>query len=89
MTWLWQFDSRGKYKKIRQEIQKRKFYATLPIEIDYAVDMAADIIDLQIEREKRRPKLTEKLSGDTPLGGEIRIQSPFVNNDDPEPPTAA
>lgn len=75
---------------MRRWIQRRKFHATLPAKIDYAVDMAADIIDLQVEREKRRPRFTETLPGDTPLGGEMRIQSPWSNNDDdPEPPAAA
>lgn len=65
-----------------------KFHATLPYKIDHAVDLAAEIIDLELEREKRRPKFTEQKDGETPLGGEMRIQSPW-NDDDPEPPTAA
>lgn len=50
--------------------------------------MAADIIDLEEERKKRRPKYSQKATGDTPLGGELRIQSPWTD-EDPEPPTAA
>ena len=77
-------------EKIRREIKKQKFLATLPFEIDYAVDMAADIIDLQAEREKRRPKFKEKSQGDSQLGGSMSIQSPWLQDDeDPEPPTAA
>lgn len=77
-------------EKIRREIQKQKFLATLPFEIDYAVDMAADIIDLQAERQKRRPKFKEELQGDSQLGGSMSIQSPWRQDDeDPEPPTAA
>jgi len=71
-------------KRLRRAIQARKFYATLPHKIDQAVDDAAEIIDLELERQKRRPRFTEQEQGETPLGGFMRIQSPH-NDDDPDP----
>ena len=71
-------------ERLRRAIQARKFYATLPQKIDQAVDNAAEIIDLELERQKRRPKFTEQEQGETPLGGFMRIQS-LHNDDDPDP----
>ena len=52
------------------------------------VDKVADVIDLELQRIKRRPKYTEELLGETPLGGEMRLSHNF-DDDDPEPPSAA
>ena len=65
-------------------MQARKFYATLPNKLDNAVSEAAEVIDLELERSKRRAKFTEDQQGKTPLGGFMRIQSPH-DDDDPNP----
>ena len=65
-------------------MQARKFYATLPNKLDNAVSEAAEVIDLELERSKRRAKFTEDQQGETPLGGFMRIQSPH-DDDDPNP----
>ena len=65
-------------------MQARKFYATLPNKLDNAVSKAAKVIDLELERSKRRAKFTEDQQGETPLGGFMRIQSPH-DDDDPNP----
>jgi len=65
-------------------VQARKFYATLPNKLDNAVSEAAEVIDLELERSKRRAKFTEDQQGETPLGGFMRIQSPH-DDDDPNP----
>jgi hypothetical protein len=52
--------------------------------LDQAIDEAAEVIDLELERQKRKPQVTEQEEGDTPLGGFIRIQSPN-HDDDPDP----
>jgi len=65
-------------------VQARKFYATLPNKLDNAVSEAAEVIDLELERGKRRAKFTEEQQGETPLGGFMRIQSPH-DDDDPNP----
>jgi len=65
-------------------VQARKFYATLPNKLDNAVSEAAEVIDLELERSKRRAKFTEEQQGETPLGGFMRIQSPH-DDDDPNP----
>lgn len=80
----------GDGERLRRAIQARKFYATLPHKIDQAVEDAAELIDLELERQKRRPKFTGQENGDTPLGGFIRIQSSHVedsshHDDDPDP----
>ncbi len=69
---------------MRRAVQARKFYATLPHKLDNAVNDAAEVIDLELERNKRRAKFTEDKQGKTPLGGFMRIQSPH-NDDDPDP----
>jgi len=71
-------------ERLRRAVQARKFYATLPHKIDQAVQDAAEVIDLELERQKRQPRFTEQEHGKTPLGGFIRIQSPH-NEDDPDP----
>lgn len=48
----------------------------------------ADVIDMELERTKRRPRYAVELQGDTPLGGEMRLTHDF-DDDDPEPPSAA
>lgn len=65
-------------------MQARKFYATLPNKLDNAVSEAAEVIDLELERSKRRAKFTEGKQGETPLGGFMKIQSPH-DDDDPNP----
>jgi hypothetical protein len=52
--------------------------------LDQAIGEAAEVIDLELERQKRKPQVTEQKEGDTPLGGFIRIQSPNYD-DDPDP----
>ena len=86
--WLWRFESRTPLEKVRRAIQRQKFYATLPHKIDAEVSKVAEVIDMELERIKRRPKYTEELQGDTPLGGEMRLTYDF-DDDDPEPPSAA
>jgi len=71
-------------ERLHRAVQARKFYATLPHKIDQAVEDAAELIDLELERQKRRPRFTEQEDGDTPLGGFMRIQSPH-HDDEPEP----
>jgi len=58
--------------------------------LDQAIDEAAEVIDLELERQKRKPQVTEQEKGDTPLGGFIRIQSSHIedsshHDDDPDP----
>ena len=86
--WLWRYDSMTNLERVRRAIQRQKFYATLPHKLDAEVDKVADVIDLELQRIKRRPQYTEELLGETPLGGEMRLSHNF-DDDDPEPPTAA
>jgi hypothetical protein len=60
----------------------------LPSKLDAEVGKAAEVIDMELERFKRRPEYSEQLQGDTLLGGEMRLTYHF-DDDDPEPPTAA
>lgn len=83
-VWLWRFDTLSDGERLRRAVQARKFYATLPHKLDQAVQDAAEIIDLELERQQRRPRFTEQEDGETPLGGFMRIQSPH-NDDDPDP----
>jgi hypothetical protein len=75
-------------ERVRRAIERQKFYATLPHKLDAEVDKAADVIDLELQRIKRRPQYTEEPLGETPLGGEMQLSHNF-DDDDPEPPTAA
>jgi len=75
-------------ERVRRAIQRQKFYATLPHKLDAEVGKVADVIDLELQRIKRRPQYTEELLGETSLGGEMRLSHDF-DDDDPEPPTAA
>lgn len=75
-------------ERVRRAVQRQKFYATLPHKLDAEIGKVADVIDLELQRIKRRPQYTEELLGDTPLGGEMRLSHDF-DDDDPEPPTAA
>tara|TARA_S200002703_G_scaffold120791_1_gene106625 strand:- start:184 stop:417 length:234 start_codon:yes stop_codon:yes gene_type:complete len=71
-------------ERLRRAVQARKFYATLPGKLGNAVSDASEVIDLELERKKRRAKFTEDEQGDTPLGGFMRIQSPH-HDDEPDP----
>jgi len=78
---------------VNRAIQARKFHATLPYKIDSQVERVAEIIDLELERHKRHPKINDEQptleqDGDSRLlGGPMSISSPW--DDDPEPPSAA
>lgn len=75
-------------ERVRRAIQRQKFYAVLPHKLDAEVSKMGDVIDLELQRLKRRPKYREELLGDTPLGGEMRLSHDF-DDDEPDPPTAA
>lgn len=72
-------------ERLRRAVRAQRFYVTLPHKIDQAVKEAAEIIDLKLEREKRRPEYSEELKGQTPLGGYMQIKSRFNNDEDPDP----
>lgn len=75
-------------EKVRRAIQRQKFYATLPAKLDAEVEKAAEIIDFEIEKARRRPVYTEELEGDTPLGGPMQSTWHFDDHD-PDPDSAA
>lgn len=72
-------------ERLRRAVRARKFYVTLPHKIDRAIEEAAEVIDLELEREKRRPEFSEELKGETPLGGFMQIKSRFNDDEDPDP----
>lgn len=72
-------------KRLRRAVRAQRFYVTLPHKIDQAIKGATEIIDLKLEREKRRPEYSEELKGQTPLGGYMQIKSRFNNDEDPDP----
>ena len=63
-------------------------------QIDAEIRRVNDLIDLEMERQKRRPVIkheepTPEQTGESRLlGGPMSISSPW-NNDDPEPPAAS
>lgn len=83
--WLWRFDTLSDARRLHRVVCAQKFYATLPHKLDQAVEEAAELIDLELERQKRRPEFTEQKDGETPLGGFMQIKSPFNNDEDPDP----
>jgi hypothetical protein len=83
--WLWRFDTLSDAERLHRAVRAQKFYATLPSKIDRAIEEASEVIDLELEREKRRPKYSEELKGQTPLGGYMQIKSRFNDDEDPDP----
>jgi len=73
--------------------QDQKFRATLSPKLDREIKKVSEVIDLQTERDRRRPEIkheepTPEQTGDSRLlGGPMSISSPW--DDDPEPPSAA
>jgi hypothetical protein len=73
--------------------QDQKFRATLSPKLDREIEKISEVIDLQTERDRRRPEIkheepTPEQTGDSRLlGGPMSISSPW--DDDPEPPSAA
>jgi len=73
--------------------QDQKFRATLSPKLDREIQKINEVIDLQVERDRRRPEIkheepTPEQTGDSRLlGGPMSISSPW--DDDPEPPSAA
>ena len=73
--------------------QDQKFRATLSPRLDREIEKVNEVIDLETERERRRPEIkheeiTPEQTGDSRLlGGPMSISSPW--DDDPEPPSAA
>jgi len=65
----------------------------MPHKIDAEIERVAEIIDLELERQKRHPEIkheepTPEQDGDSRLlGGPMSISSPW--DDVPEPPSAA
>lgn len=83
--WLWRFDTLSDAERLHRAVRAQKFYATLPSKIDRAIEEASEVIDLELEREKRRPEYSEELKGQTPLGGYMQIKSRFNDDEDPDP----
>ena len=66
---MFRFSTRSDYDKIDRWVQERKFYATLPHKLDAAQDKW-----LKTQPESTPTvKFTEKLDGETLLGGEMRL----------------
>ena len=85
---IWTFDSRSDLEKAQRYIARKKFETTLPAKIDVAVAEAAAVIDREIERQKPQPIYTEQPINDVlqtgnsrDLGGEMRLQSPWMTDD--------
>ena len=79
---LFRFDTVSHAEKIKREIQKRKFYATLPRKLDVAVEEAAKQMEQNETKDERSVRFSETLEGSTALGGEMRLSADWVINDD-------
>ena len=62
---------------MRRWAQERKFYATLPHKLDRAEEEYLKALDESLTPEW---EYTEELEGDTPLGGEMRVNIKSVGN---------
>ena len=58
-------------------IQTQKFYATLPHKIDASVEEYLAAIE---EADEKEWEFWEKLDGETPLGGEMRLSSNLIKD---------
>ena len=94
VVWLWRYDKRDWRHHLLRAAQKAKFHATLTPRLDREIEKVNQVIDLEIERNKRQPVIkheepTPEQTGDSRLlGGPMSISSPW-NDDDPEPPAAS
>ena len=92
-VWLARFGDKSWRDRLHRWARDRKFDATLKPRLDQEVQRVSEIIDLAVERERRRPEIkheepTPEQTGDSRLlGGPMSISSPW--DDDPEPPSAA
>lgn len=50
--------------------------------VDREIDKAIEDYNCMVELDEVKPEYTEELEGETPLGGEMRIQSPWNKNPD-------
>ena len=57
----------------------RKFYATLPHKLDAEVQKVVD----QLPENEIDVEFSEVLEGETPLGGEMRLNINFKNKNNP------
>ena len=92
-TWLIRFGDKDWRHHLNRWAQDQKFRATLSPKLDREIQKINEVIDLQAERDRRRPEIkheepTPEQTGDSRLlGGPMSISSPW--DDDPEPPSAA
>ena len=92
-VWVFRFGDEDWRRKLIHAAQRHKFKATLSPRLDREIERVNELIDLEAERERRRPIIkheepTAEQTGDSRLlGGPMSISSPW--NDDPEPPSAA
>ena len=68
--WLFRFDTRSDYERWLRYVRQQKFHASLHTKLNQAED---DWLSSQLDNETEQFEFTEKLEGDTPLGGEMRV----------------
>ena len=75
--WIFTYDSRSTGERIKRWADEQKFYATLPLKLDIAEEEYLKAIDESLLAEW---EYWEELEGDTPLGGEMRVNIKSVEN---------
>ena len=73
--WLFRFDTRSNYERWLRYVRQQKFHASLHTKLNQAED---DWLSSQLNNETEQFEFTEKLEGDTPLGGEMRVSMKSV-----------
>ena len=73
--WLFRFDTRSDYERWLRYVRQQKFHASLHTKLNQAED---DWLSSQLNNETEQFEFTEKLEGDTPLGGEMRVSMKSV-----------
>lgn len=92
-VWVARFGDKDWRHHLNRAAQRHKFEATLSPRLDREIEKINRVIDLEAERDRRRPEIkheepTPEQTGDSRLlGGPMSISSPW--DDDPEPPSAA
>ena len=75
--WLFRFDTRSDYERWLRYVRQQKFHASLHTKLDQA---EFDWLSTQLEPNTELFEFTEELEGDTPLGGEMRVNMKSVTN---------
>ena len=75
--WLFRFDTRSDYERWLRYVRQQKFHATLHHKLDAAEE---EWLSHQPVLKNTEWEFTEVSEGETPLGGEMRVNIKSVTN---------